>query len=442
MKCSSCHFESENVGLFRHKQKMLGGEIHHYCPVCQIKENDSQHRLAYMPMFCWLLLGSIIIYLDQDTVLGWIMINLGLFRLWLMASSLCHEFAHFVAGKLLGASISHIVIGEGKALLTFSIGRTRFAICPNANSGINHIQYCPDSMLNWRYFLLVLSGPLSHLLIIVVLELVTGYGLASYEYPMQEAAWLLMGLFVNLYLLFANLWPRKIQPIDGMDTRNDGAQLLSLILRPKYAKERIQALNSCALLEEKMLTASGIRMQQKIDSNASYFPDYIQSGLLKIQCQLLAGEFSKAKRTYQTLKQNSRWQKHQGFIDYGYTMVGFLEKPITRLESDKLQHCELLAGRLMLDMPGFTEARIGLAAITAESDKIQQAYDILQTVDSHVLNDRIAADYFAVLAYIYFRQDSVQLAYNAIKQAQTLAKYSVFVQRYSNTIVSLPVDTH
>jgi len=142
-------------------------------------------------------------------------------------STLIHEFAHAIVGKMLGLNVLRIWIGRGKTLWRHSIigFDTEVKIIPAG--GFTFLTHGFKEKLRLRYFLTVLAGPVSNVIILIIASRFTSWKEFNLETSIQIGAIVFVG---QAYILVENLLPYRIQSSMGRFC-TDGLSLFQLLFQ-------------------------------------------------------------------------------------------------------------------------------------------------------------------------------------------------------------------
>jgi len=172
------------------------------------------------------LIGFLSLWLNPSSLVGRVFANLLLLQLVLIPSTVVHEFAHAIVGRLSGLTVLRVWIGRGKTFCRANVFGfdTKFKTIPMG--GFAFLSHGIETKLRLRYFLAILAGPLSNLII-----LMCAWNLAAWrEFDWGRSIQLRnLIVVVQIMILVENLLPYRIQTAVGRIS-TDGRTLLQLIL--------------------------------------------------------------------------------------------------------------------------------------------------------------------------------------------------------------------
>jgi len=196
-----------------------------YCPKCHVKfeENFLLGILALNVVFA--LIGVVCLLVNSSSTVGHVFVNIFLIQFVILPSTVLHEFAHAIIGRLAGLTVIRIWVGRGKTLYRLNVFGfdTEFRMIPFG--GITFLTHTVQDKLRLRYFLAILAGPLTNALILVVAWKFASWRNFNLETTLQ------IGTFVALAqiaILLENLLPYRIQTALGK-LCTDGLSLFQLI---------------------------------------------------------------------------------------------------------------------------------------------------------------------------------------------------------------------
>lgn len=251
MKCQRCGCISTLPQLF------VGEYGEMFCPACAAKRALRQARVSYGVMFV-LIVG--------DLLRGWWMTgepgywgrSFGSFFVVTFLMIVLHEFSHAAAAWLLRGRVFGIHLGFGNPLLQTWLGSFYVGLSLIPAGGLCFCGFPTKGAIRLRFGLMVLAGPLVHLLAIGLWIALLRAGVLA-DRTAWFAGWHIMFLVVNVLLLVVNLWPlTKARTPIGI-APSDGGQLW-LLLTGKLTAD---------LLHERFyIGAATFALYQKRDENA------------------------------------------------------------------------------------------------------------------------------------------------------------------------------
>ena len=79
-----------------------------------------------------------------------------------------HEFGHAITGSLLGFQIKRLIIGTGRELIRFRIGRGVVIINGGVSGGVTHWGKVPGKQLKRRFAILILGGVIAQAVAVLI----------------------------------------------------------------------------------------------------------------------------------------------------------------------------------------------------------------------------------------------------------------------------------
>jgi tetratricopeptide (TPR) repeat protein len=162
-----------------------------------------------------------------------------IFMLFLYLNVYIHEFGHAMTGILLGFQIKRLLIGVGRELIRFRIGRSVIIINWSLSGGVTHWGKVPTKHLKPRFALLILGGILAQAIAVLICWFVLD--VSTWELVMIENVFYPhLFIYSNLLLMGVNLFPWKYNYM-GIKLPTDGLQLMKL---PFWKEQDIQNILS------------------------------------------------------------------------------------------------------------------------------------------------------------------------------------------------------
>ena len=207
--CDKCGIETEIPEAFFKRRKSFRRTSFTECPQCHAKSQLSRFRtnlswnLAYGPI------GLALVLTIPERMSGWLLLNLFLFQVFLIASILPHEFGHTFVARWIGFRVFKVYVGFGKTIFTKNLFgfQTEFKAIPLG--GLALAAPTDTSWFRLKQLAFVFAGPLANLLLCAVallfvpLHQLWDFGLIGRSLSPGQAF-----LYANLFVLLQNLWPR------------------------------------------------------------------------------------------------------------------------------------------------------------------------------------------------------------------------------------------
>jgi hypothetical protein len=189
----------------------------------KLEENFLRSILGLNLIFA--LVGIVCLWTNPLSTVGHVFVNLFLVQLIIFPSTVVHEFAHAIVGKLSGLNVLRIWIGRGKTLYRANIFGfdTEFKMIPFG--GFTFLTHDSKDQLRLRYFLAILAGPLVNAVILVAALKFAPWGNFNLETAIQFWPFIVLA---QALILIENLLPYRIQTALGQLT-TDGLSLFRLL---------------------------------------------------------------------------------------------------------------------------------------------------------------------------------------------------------------------
>jgi len=196
-----------------------------YCPKChaRLEENFLLGLQAIIVSFG--LFGFVFLLLNTSSKVGHVWVNLFLVQFIIIPSTIIHEFAHAIVGKLSGLTVLRIWIGRGKTLYRANLlgFDTEFKMIPIG--GLTFLTHGYKEKLRFRYFLAILAGPLTNAIIFLVVWKFAAWRDFNIETSIQLGAFIVLA---QALILIENLLPYRIHTALGK-LCTDGLSLFQLL---------------------------------------------------------------------------------------------------------------------------------------------------------------------------------------------------------------------
>jgi len=163
MQCYLCGVESESkIGFIK---RAHGLKLKDCCRTCEQYEHHSK-PLKTIISSIWPFLACILMFwlLDNHSAF-WVVVNLIFLPLAMLPSIVVHELAHAITAKIFGQNVYEIVVGQGKTLFEFKFKKVIISFKPILISGVTFFGPIIKKFFKLRMVLIVLSGPVTNLLI-------------------------------------------------------------------------------------------------------------------------------------------------------------------------------------------------------------------------------------------------------------------------------------
>jgi hypothetical protein len=196
-----------------------------YCPKCHTGLEERFLIGIYFIIIAFALYGFFCLWFNSSSEPGHVFVNLFMFQVIAVPSTIVHEFAHATVGKMLGLNVLRIWIGRGKTLWRCGVFGfdTEFKIIPAG--GFTFLTHGFRERLRLRYFLTVFAGPVSN----VIILLLASRFVVWKEFDLESSIQIGPIVFLcQAYILVENLLPYRIQSSMGTFC-TDGLSLFQLL---------------------------------------------------------------------------------------------------------------------------------------------------------------------------------------------------------------------
>jgi tetratricopeptide (TPR) repeat protein len=237
-KCDQCGVQTEIQESFFKKRKAFRTSIRTLCPACHAKSHLVYLKWGFISNFAIGGLGLIYRWLLPNEGIGWYLLNLFFFQIFLVVTILPHELGHAFAARLLGFRVFKIVIGFGKTILTKKLFGFETEFRPLPLGGVTIAVHRDKNWFRLKQFAYIFSGPLVNLLLCLSIWLFfSSIDFWRFSNLMHGLALEQVFFYANVYVLIANLWPREILTSAGK-IPSDGLSLgKTLFLKQKTMDE-------------------------------------------------------------------------------------------------------------------------------------------------------------------------------------------------------------
>ncbi|MEO5712356.1 MAG: site-2 protease family protein [Luteolibacter sp.] len=254
VKCDRCGVETNLDATFFKAHKSFSRSIQTYCPTCRQKQQHSATKWSFLLILGLGLLGLWFLLSGAHVGIGWCLINLFFFQLFLVLTIVPHELGHAWMARLLGMRVFKIYIGSGETLFNFKLCGFESEFKSLPAGGLVVAAHRTIKNLRAKQFAFVLAGPaINILLVAAICPLLDSNWFWSIE-PLGNG-WQpgLTFFYANLLVLLNNLWPHDVNTLFGA-IPSDGKQLLqAFFLSPEKRELRHAAgfVLEAAVLHEK-----------------------------------------------------------------------------------------------------------------------------------------------------------------------------------------------
>lgn len=237
-KCDRCGIQTKISESFFKERKAFRTSIRTLCPACHSKSRLSYLKWVFISNFGLGALGLFYRWLLPSEDVGWCLLNLFFFEMFLAATILPHELGHAFAARFLGFRVFKIYIGFGKTIFTKKLFGFETEFKPIPLGGVTFAVHKDKKWFRLKQFGYIVAGPLVNFLLGLIIFLIfPSIDFWHFSNLMHGLAFGQVFLYANVYVLVVNLWPRKIKTPAG-ETSSDGLHLCkTLFLKQKTVDE-------------------------------------------------------------------------------------------------------------------------------------------------------------------------------------------------------------
>jgi tetratricopeptide (TPR) repeat protein len=336
MKCESCQLESDRPDIFKVVPRSFQSTGRTLCPACFAK-ND--HRTNFILMWIFFISGILSLPLipnDSTRGFGIALLNISIFQVLGLISTIFHELGHAVAGRLVGFRVFVIEIGTGRVACEFLLGGLRWRIRSIVFGGLTYAFPCNANFYRLKAFALVLGGPVTNAILLFI-----SIKFLSLDQFFESTAFkgfvpMVLLALCNLTLLIFSLWPYTTNSAAGK-IPNDGLLLLKMAQITNTQIEGILSYRYHYEADECRLQKDLTGARKWIDEGLRNFPDNLWLKMSSAGIAVLQRKYSESIRAYALMV--GRHKKHQNLdslllnnIAYNYLLMG---KPELLPKADK-----------------------------------------------------------------------------------------------------------
>ncbi|HSL45630.1 MAG TPA: site-2 protease family protein [Anaerolineales bacterium] len=217
MKCDHCGLQSDVEQAFSQEKRLLR-RTRYFCPDCTVK----RHTTSLVTEFVIITGCGLLLYLlNPLSGVAAFYLQVAIALLSLTPLVILHELAHALMAGLLGMRVFGIMIGTGRAVWSGKFLGMNWTVNMVPIGGITFVGARPVMHIRWRLFFIYLAGPASHIFMALALYMLMQ---STPDYLLADRV-LRTLVFANIVLALANLFPRKVSVMTGMQG-TDGWHLL------------------------------------------------------------------------------------------------------------------------------------------------------------------------------------------------------------------------
>jgi hypothetical protein len=222
--CHRCGAVDPAGNVFRSERLPFRG-VRVYCPKCHIRLEENYLFGIHILNVVIGLIGFACLWASPSSTVGHVFVNVFLLQIVFIPSTILHEFAHAIVGRLVGLVILRIWIGRGKTLFRIKLlgFDTEFKMIPFG--GLTFMTHGTQEKLRPRYFLAILAGPLINAAVLGIAWKYASWRSFSLETAIQFGV---IVVLVQALILIENLLPYRIRTALGRQC-TDGLTLFQLL---------------------------------------------------------------------------------------------------------------------------------------------------------------------------------------------------------------------
>jgi hypothetical protein len=209
-----------------------------YCPKCSSRFEEKFIIGTFALLGIFGLFGVLALWKNPSSEVGHVYTNIFLIEFVLLPSTIVHEFAHAIVGRLLNLTVTKIWIGRGKTFYQANLlgFRTEFKTIPVG--GFTFLAPKEKEKLRLRYFFAIFAGPFANAIILATVWKFVSWKSLDIQSSIQLPAIIFLA---QAAILIGNLLPYRIQTAFGL-VFTDGLCLIQLLnsktpecLQPRFA---------------------------------------------------------------------------------------------------------------------------------------------------------------------------------------------------------------
>ncbi|HTX22686.1 MAG TPA: site-2 protease family protein [Candidatus Aquilonibacter sp.] len=345
MKCDGCHLESERTEIFKSVNRFFRSKDLTLCPACFEKKDDKTNViLIWSYLICGLASFPFILYSPTRSV-GLLLLNISVFQLFVLFSTVLHELGHAIAGRLAGIRVFGIEIGKGPVVYEFLVARIRWRVRAIAFGGITRGVPFTAHLFRLKELIYVLGGPATNAVLLFL-----SIKFISLDEVFQSTTFsgfvpMLLLALSNFLLLVFSLWPHMANSTAGK-TPNDGLLLWKIWWFDKPKINETLAIRYLREADECRLQKDLIGMKKWIEEGLCFFPHNPHLKISAVGILGLQKKYPEALRAYALLVGRDKKNENLDSLllnNIAYTCV-LMGKPKLLARADA---CSRIALKLM-----------------------------------------------------------------------------------------------
>jgi Flp pilus assembly protein TadD len=359
--------------------------------------------------------GLMLHNVDTSLPLGIALIHVGFIYLFIWIMVIPHELGHALAGSILSFRVFHVIIGFGRTIFVRNLLGCEWDIRHLSIGGVTVTASRSPRFYRFRFFIVVLAGPLVNAFFVVVPFWVATRGNNINQFGFWQASMLVDFAAANAISLVSTLWPRKIATIAGI-TDNDGLLLLTIPFKSEKVLEQRLAgyyvLASQALYRRKDYAQAA----RPCEVGIAHYPN---CGILRMRlgvCLLSMNEFDKAREVLmEALKATDVGPEHRLILLSNIALADVLSG-----RKDLLEEADRHSAQAYQNIPWVRGVRVTRGKVQVESGQIAQGLALLRQSILEQTDPEIKADIAAYMAIGERRQGNIERAVRYLDITRTL----------------------
>lgn len=237
VKCDRCGVESNLDASFFKAPKSFSRLIHTYCPSCWLKQQHCNTKWTALLNLGIGVLGLLFLLTGVEIRIGYFLINIFFFQLFLVLTIGPHELGHAWMARWVGMRVFKIYIGSGKTLFTFKLFGFDCEFRPLPTGGVVVAAHRDLKRLGANQFAFILAGPAINILLAAAVWRFLSpddlWSIHPLDHGFQPG---LAFFYANVVVLLQNLWPHDVATMFG-SLPSDGKQLFQSLFLSREKRE-------------------------------------------------------------------------------------------------------------------------------------------------------------------------------------------------------------
>jgi len=181
--------------------------------------------------------GLLFWLIGPEIRIGYILINVFLFQLFLVLTIVPHELGHALMARLIGMRVFKIYLGSGRTMFSFKLLGFDSELRSLPTGGVVVAAHRSLEHLRVNQFAFILAGPAINVLLAAAIWTFLSPGTLSSIHQLGHGFQPGLAFFcANLAVLLENLWPRDVATVFGR-VPSDGKQLFQAFFLSREKRE-------------------------------------------------------------------------------------------------------------------------------------------------------------------------------------------------------------